>query len=399
MPAELKNVSSAVYDGESGDEKTDDKLSPYSSWRRRRLSGLLWQMTFFYGLLICVLLILLSIWTSYAILHITIQGVLLTSLTSLQIVAALLIVIGVFALFFLTLYLLRPLRRTSDAAQAITLGDLQQRKRLLPLMKGDDEVSRIAASLSIMGEQLERATKAQQSSEQRFRRFISDASHQLRTPLTSIRGFTEVLMRGAKDDPETALRVLKLIKSEAERMTRLINDLLLLARLDEAQNLEKQVIDLVNLALEGVERAKELATDGRKIGIYFSTHERLNIQANADQLKQVLHILFDNAIKYGRPAPDGWIRLQLDCQDGYAIIQVIDNGKGIHPDDLPYIFERFYRGEHMSTYASPWKVPQGTGLGLSIARAIALAHEGTITVASTPEIETIFTVKIPRVTE
>ena len=396
MPAELKNVSCAVYDGESGDEKTDDKLSPYSSWRRRRLSGLIWQMTFFYGLLICVLLILLSIWTSYAILHITIQGVLLTSL---QIVAALLIVIGVFALFFLTLYLLRPLRRTSDAAQAITLGDLQQRERLLPLMKGDDEVSRIAASLSIMGEQLERATKAQQSSEQRFRRFISDASHQLRTPLTSIRGFTEVLMRGAKDDPETALRVLKLIKSEAERMTRLINDLLLLARLDDAQNLEKQVIDLVNLALEGVERAKELATDGRKIDIYFSTHERLNIQANADQLKQVLHILFDNAIKYGRPAPDGWIRLQLDCQDGYAIIQVIDNGKGIHPDDLPHIFERFYRGEHMSTYASPWKVPQGTGLGLSIARAIALAHEGTITVASTPEIETIFTVKIPRVTE
>ena len=396
MPAELKNVSSAVYDGESGDEKTDDKLSPYSSWRRRPLSGLLWQMTFFYGLLICVLLILLSIWTSYAILHITIQGVLLTSL---QIVAALLIVIGVFALFFLTLYLLRPLRRTSDAAQAITLGDLQQRKRLLPLMKGDDEVSRIATSLSIMGEQLERATKAQQSSEQRFRRFISDASHQLRTPLTSIRGFTEVLMRGAKDDPETALRVLKLIKSEAERMTRLINDLLLLARLDDAQNLEKQVIDLVSLALEGVERAKELATDGRKIGIYFSTHERLNIQANADQLKQVLHILFDNAIKYGRPAPDGWIRLQLDCQDGYAIIQVIDNGKGIHPDDLPHIFERFYRCEHMSTYASPWKVPQGTGLGLSIARAIALAHEGTITVASTPEKETIFTVKIPRVTE
>jgi len=396
MPAELKNVSSAVYDGESGDEKTDDKLSPYSSWRRRPLSGLLWQMTFFYGLLICVLLILLSIWTSYAILHITIQGVLLTSL---QIVAALLIVIGVFALFFLTLYLLRPLRRTSDAAQAITLGDLQQRKRLLPLMKGDDEVSRIAASLSIMGEQLERATKAQQSSEQRFRRFISDASHQLRTPLTSIRGFTEVLMRGAKDDPETALRVLKLIKSEAERMTRLINDLLLLARLDDAQNLEKQVIDLVSLALEGVERAKELATDGRKIDIYFSTHERLNIQANADQLKQVLHILFDNAIKYGRPAPDGWIRLQLDCQDGYAIIQVIDNGKGFHPDDLPHIFERFYRGEHMSTYASPWKVPQGTGLGLSIARAIALAHEGTITVASTPEKETIFTVKIPRVTE
>src|SRR6266487_2990981 len=262
MPAELKNVSCAVYDGESGDEKTDDKLSPYNSWRRRRLSGLIWQMTFFYGLLICVLLILLSIWISYAILHITMQGVLLTSL---QIVAALLIVIGVFALFFLTLYLLRPLRRASDAAQAITLGDLQQRERLLPLMKGDDEVSRIATSLSIMGEQLERAKKVQQSSEQRFRRFISDASHQLRTPLTSIRGFTEVLMRGAKDDPETALRVLKLIKSEAERMTSLINDILTLARLDEHTALKKQYVNLVELATEGIEQAKGRNKDGRTI--------------------------------------------------------------------------------------------------------------------------------------
>lgn len=396
MPAELKNVSPAVHDGVSGDERTEHKLSPFSSWRRRPLSGLLWQMTFFYGLLICVVLILLSIWTSYAITHITMPDVLLTSL---PVAAVLLIVIGVLTLFLLTRYLLRPLRRASDAAQAITLGDLQQRERLLPLIRGDDEVSRIAASLSIMGEQLERATQAQQSSEQRFRRFISDASHQLRTPLTSIRGFTEVLMRGAKDEPETALRVLKLIKGEAERMTRLINDLLILARLADAQNLEKQFIDLVDLAREGVEQAKELATDGRKIDIYLSIHERPVIQANADQLKQVLYILFDNAIKYGRPAPEGWICLQLDCQDDYAIIQIIDNGKGIHPDDLSHIFERFYRGEHMPTYASPWKVPQGMGLGLSIARAIVLAHQGNITVSSTPYMETIFTVKLPRATE
>lgn len=395
MPAELKNVSSAVHDGESGDERTDHKLSPFSSWWRRPLPGLLWQMTFFYGLLICILLILLSIWTSYAITYITMQDALLTSL---PVLVALLIVIGVLTLFLLTRYLLRPLRRAADAAQAITLGDLQQRERLLPLVRGDDEVSRIAASLSIMGEQLERATKAQQSSEQRFRRFISDASHQLRTPLTSIRGFTEVLMRGAKDEPETALRVLKLIKGEAERMTRLINDLLILARLDDAQNLEKEFIDVVDLAREGVEQAKELATDGRKIDIYLSMHERPVIQANADLLQQVLYILFDNAIKYGRPAPDGWIRLQLNCQDDYVIIQIIDNGKGIHPDDLPHIFERFYRGEHMPTFASPWKVPQGMGLGLSIASAIVLAHQGTITVSSSPDIEAIFTVKLPRAT-
>src|SRR6266496_4798841 len=346
------------------------------------------QLLFTYSLVLALAVILMSMFAykqassptiAFIALGVTVLGILL-------------------ALLFTTL-LLRPLWRVTDVAQAIAVGDLKQRKRLPLRLPPQDEIDRLAGSLNEMVTRLERADELQRTSEQRFQRFFSDASHQLRTPLTSIRGFTEVLMRGAKDDPETALRVLKLIKSEAERMTRLINDLLLLARLDDAQNLEKQVIDLVSLALEGVERAKELATDGRKIDIYFSTHERLNIQANADQLKQVLHILFDNAIKYGRPAPDGWIRLQLDCQDGYAIIQVIDNGKGIHPDDLPHIFERFYRGEHMSTYASPWKVPQGTGLGLSIARAIALAHEGTITVASTPEKETIFTVKIPRVTE
>jgi two-component system, OmpR family, sensor kinase len=392
MPAEVKNASTEVYGGENGDARIAQQPGPYRSWHRRPLSGLLWQMTFFYSLLICVLLILFSIWTSYAITHIAPVEVLQKSL---QIVAALLIVVGVFALFFLTKYLLRSLRRVSDAAQAITLGDFQQRERLAHLLKGDDEVNKIAASLSIMGDQLEHASQEQQSSEKRFRRLISDASHQLRTPLTSIQGFTEVLMRGAKDDQETAQRVLKLIKSEAERMTRLVNDLFMLARLDDAQNLEKEPIDLVNVALEGVEQAKLQVNDGRKVTIYFATHERLGVQANVDQLKQVLFILFDNAIKYGLPAPDGWIRLQLDSQDGYAIIQVIDNGKGIHPDDLSHIFDRFYRGEHMPTYESPWKVPQGTGLGLAIARAIVQAHQGHVMVMSTPDTETIFTVKIP----
>src|SRR6266496_4695514 len=392
MPAELKNVSSAVYDGESGDEKTDDKLSPYSSWRRRPLSGLLWQMTFFYGLLICVLLILLSIWTSYAILHITIQGVLLTSL---QIVAALLIVIGVFALFFLTLYLLRPLRRTSDAAQAITLGDLQQRKRLLPLMKGDNEVSRIATSLSIMGEQLERATKAQQSSEQRFRRFISDASHQLRTPLTSIRGFTEVLMRGAKDDPETALRVLKRMKSESERMTSLINDILTLARLDEHTALKKQYVNLVELATEGIEQAKGRNKDGRTITLKRITQKNTGLQADKERLKQLLFVLLDNALKHGRAGTNGIVTLQLDKHDNQAIIRVIDNGEGISKEDMGHIFDSFYRG-HQPAAAVNGGIPVvGTGLGLTIAAAIVRAHNGTISAQSESGKGTEFTVTLP----
>ena len=395
MPTELKNATTEVHYEDRGNEGSEN-INPYSSWRRRPLSSLRWQLGFVYSLLICTLLILFSLWTTYAISHTTAQSVLFFSL---QVAVFVLIAVGIFILFFLTNLLLRPLRRMSDAAQAITLGDLQQRERLQPLMKGDDEVSKIASSLTIMGEQLEQASQSQRSSEQRFRRLISDASHQLRTPLTSIRGFTEVLMRGAKDDPETANRVLKLIKSEAERMTRLVNDLLTLAHFDVEQDIEKQYVDLVDIAVEGVEQAKVLAIEGRKITIYFATHERLGVRANADHLKQVLHILFDNALKYGRPAPEGWVRLQLDQQDGHALIQVIDNGKGIHADDLPHIFDRFYRGEHMPIYEAPWKIPQGTGLGLSIARAIVMAHKGSITVLSTPDTETIFTVKLPRIVE
>jgi signal transduction histidine kinase len=391
MPAELKNASSEVHHEDNGHEE-DKNTNPYSSWRHRPLSGLRWQLAFVYSLLICVLLIFDNLWTTYAVSNITVRGGLLTSL---QVAAVILIVVGILILFLLTNFLLRPLRQMSDAAQAITLGDLQQRERLQPLMKGDDEVSKTAASLTIMGDQLDQASQKQQSSEQRFRRLISDASHQLRTPLTSIRGFTEVLMRGAKDDPETVQRVLKLIKNEAERMTRMVNDLLMLARFDSGNTVEKQYVDLVDLVVDGVEQAKVLATDGRKVTIYFATDERLGVRANADHIKQVIHILVENALKYGRPAPDGWIRLQLDREDGHALMQVIDNGKGIHPDDLPQIFDRFYRGEHMPIYESPWKVPQGTGLGLSIARAVVLAHEGHITVLSTPDKETVFTVKLP----
>src|SRR5947209_12918963 len=179
-----------------------------------------------------------------------------------------------------------------------------------------------------MANQLEQASEEQQVQEQKFRRLFSDASHQLRTPLTSLRGFTEVLTRGvAKEDPETTQRVLKLMRNEAERMTSLINDMLILARLEDECVPDPEYIDLVDLAVQGVEQTKLLLDDGRKVTLHFATNERLGVRANTDRLKQVLHILFDNAIKYGRPAPEGWIKLRLDKEDNQALLQIIDNGK------------------------------------------------------------------------
>ena len=256
------------------------------------------------------------------------------------------------------------------------LRDLQQRTRLAPLMEGNDEVSKLATSLNAITEQIEQAARTERNAEQRFRRLFSDASHQLRTPLTSLRGFTEILLRGAKDDPETSQRILKLMKNEAERMTRLVNDLLMLTRLDDSTEMETELIDLVDVAIEGVEHAKLLVTDGREVTIYFATQERLGVRANGDRLKQVIHILCDNAIKYGRPAPDGWIRLQLDQQNGHAVVQVIDNGKGVHPDDLPKIFDRFYRGEHMSLYNPSATIPPGAGLIYPLPRLSSMLTMG-----------------------
>jgi two-component system OmpR family sensor kinase len=401
MPVQLQDNTSNTPQGHNGQAAETDVAShsaraslvrnARSVWRNRPFSSLRWQLTIAYALLFSILVILFSVGiVAFAGGRTTLA----TLLTTLQIGTVVLIVVAALALFFLTTLLLRPLGRMSDAAQAITLGDWQQRERLTPLIEGNDEISKLAASVNIMAAQLEETSQTERASQQRFRRLFSDASHQLRTPLTSLRGFTEILLRGAKDDPETLQRILKLMKNETERMTRLVNDLLMLARLDEGTKPEVEQLDLVEIALDGVEHAKVLAIDGRKVSIYFATQERLGVKANSDHLKQVVHILCDNAIKYGRPAPDGWIRLQLDRQNGHAVIQVIDNGKGVHPDDLPKIFDRFYRGEHMPIYdiAPP---PPGTGLGLSIAQAIIHVHQGRIIVESTPDVETIFTVYLP----
>lgn len=398
MPVGLKNnvTPTRTGNGAEADRSLNNARAalahnPFSAWRRRAFSSLHWQLTIVYTLLFSILIVLFSAGITFIVNHATLDSL----LVSLQVGTVALIVVAAIILFFLTSFLLRPLRRMSDTAQAITLGDLQQRTRLVPLMEGNDEISKLATSLNAITEQIEQASRTERNAEQRFRRLFSDASHQLRTPLTSLRGFTEVLLRGAKDDPETSQRILKLMKNEAERMTRLVNDLLMLTRLDDGTDLETELIDLVEVAIEGVEHAKLLATDGREVTIYFATQERLGVRANGDRLKQVIHILCDNAIKYGRPAPEGWIRLRLDQQNGHAVVQVIDNGKGIHPDDLPKIFDRFYRGEHMSIYDPSAAPPPGTGLGLSIAQAIVYAHQGQITVVSSPDVETVFTVRLP----
>lgn len=327
------------------------------------------QLTFVYALLL-----ILMVTFSYLLLY---QE---TSPTYVVLVVLGLIVVGSALAYLMTSLLLRPLFRVTDAAQAIAMGDLEQRERLPLRLPPQDEIDRLAGSINAMVTRLETAEENQRASQDRFHQFFSDASHQLRTPLTSIRGFTDLLIRGAKDDPETSQRLLTRMKNESERMTLLINDLLTLARLDDTHPMKMQYIDLIDLVVENIEQTKARANDERPIRLQLAASDKLGVQANRERMKQLLFILLDNALKYGRPAPDGQITLKLAKQQNQVTLSVIDNGDGIANDDLGHIFEAFYRGRHRSSSNSTSII--GTGLGLTIASSIVRAHNGAITVDS-----------------
>ncbi len=305
----------------------------------------------------------------------------------------------------LTSIALRPLSRVTQAARRVAAGDLSQRVRL---EHSDDEMGQLGATFNEMVARIEAAFGARRRSEERMRQFIADASHELRTPLTSIRGYTDVLLRGAKDDPQTTEHVLQATQREAERMSRLVNDLLTLARLDTGRPLETQPVDLMALTGECVDQARILAGQ-REVMMRTDGRGRLMTSGDPDRLKQVVLVLLDNALKYGRQTPDGWARLSVGRHDGQAIITVEDNGPGIASEDLPRIFERFYRAERAARQrrmtgapasATPATPPgaaraEGSGLGLAIAQAIAQAHGGALTVQSTLGAGTAFTLTLP----
>lgn len=307
---------------------------------------------------------------------------------------------------------LRPLTRMTTTAQAIAAGDLSQR---VNLPHRGDEIGELSSSFDEMIDRIQAAFAAQQESEAHMRQFVADASHELRTPLTSLRGFTDVLLRGAKDDPATAEHVLHAMQRESERMSRLVHDLLTLARLDAGRQLSYQQFDLVTLVGEAVDQARILAGE-RVVTMRTDGGGPLLLVADQDKIKQVLLILLDNALKYGKQGPDGWVRVQVSRSADLAQLQVIDNGRGINAEDLPHIFERFYRadktrsrsghtnqtpaiggaGAASNTGVLKAMNAGGSGLGLPIALAIVQAHGGSIWAHSQLGQGTQFTIRLPR---
>ena len=276
---------------------------------------------------------------------------------------------------------LRPLDDMASTAEAI--GRTQDLSRRLPVTETDDEVGRLQRSFNQMLGQLDDAYTRLRSALTAQRRFVADASHELRTPLTTIRGNVGLLLKRDDITTEDRSAALQDIASESERMSRMVQDLLTLARADAGYHLEKMPVDLRPIVQE-VSRQAQTLQPTRHVALLDG--QATVVRANGDALKQLLWILIDNALKHTRD--DGHINVALQPGAQWVSLVVSDDGPGIPAQDVERIFERFYQSDASRT-------GEGTGLGLAIARWIVREHGGRIYAANNPQGGARFTVELP----
>jgi two-component system OmpR family sensor kinase len=280
---------------------------------------------------------------------------------------------------------LRPLTRIERTAEAIAAGDLQRR---VPDSHPRTETGRLGAALNVMLGRLAAAISERERSEQRLRQFVADASHELRTPLTSIRGFAELYRRGGARTPAEIELLTGRIEAEATRMSVLVEDLLLLARLDACRELVRAPVDLVALAADAVHDARTLSPD-RPVTLEVTQGERVPVVLGDEpRLRQVLSNLMTNALTH---TPAGTpVTIGVATEPGWAVLSVADRGPGLAPQDAQRVFERFYRAD-----SSRARSRGGTGLGLSIVAALTAAHGGVTELDTAPGAGAVFRIRLP----
>jgi two-component system OmpR family sensor kinase len=310
-------------------------------------------------------------------------GETLDRLVRIEGLVALAVLVGLGILSWMTVRReLRPLRRIEDTAGAIAAGDLSRR---VEVVDERTEVGRLGRSLNAMLAQIERAFAERTASEARLRRFLADASHELRTPLTSIRGYSELFRRGADARPDDLATSMRRIEEESARMGILVDDLLLLARLDQGRPLGREPVDVARIAADAVEDARAVAPD-RSISL--DAPPSLTIEGDEPRLREVAANLLSNAVDHTPPGSP--VEVQLFQRDGTAVLEVVDHGPGLSQDQRSAVFEPFYRAD-----PSRARERGGAGLGLAIVAAIVAAHGGEVQVGSEPGEGAIFRVTLP----
>jgi two-component system, OmpR family, sensor kinase len=276
---------------------------------------------------------------------------------------------------------LRPLDAIGSTAATIAGGDLSRR---VERSDSHTEVGRLGLALNAMLGQIESAFRAKEASERRLRRFVADASHELRTPLAAVRAYAELFARGADRRPDDLARAMQGITRESERMSLLVDDLLLLARLDEGRPLEPRAVQLEELVREAVDTARALDPE-RPIDVEL---HRAAVLGDHVRLRQIADNLLSNARAHTPPGAPVQVRVRSD--NGSALIEVEDSGPGLAGEEAERVFERFYRSD-----ASRSRESGGVGLGLSIVAAVARAHGGSAAAVSSPGSGAIFRVSLP----
>ncbi|NUR85902.1 MAG: HAMP domain-containing histidine kinase [Nonomuraea sp.] len=287
---------------------------------------------------------------------------------------------------------MRPLGEIERTAQAIAGGELGRR---VPTADPRTEVGSLAASLNGMLSQIEAAFAARSASEaaarrseDRMRQFVGDASHELRTPLTSIRGFAEYARQNPDADPA---ELMGRVEKAAGRMGLLVDDLLLLARMDQQRPLTMRPVDMLALAADAVQDARILAAD-RAIKLEVVGGAALIVSGDEVRLRQVVGNLTTNALIHTEQGTPVTIRVGADAKT--AFLEVADSGPGLTPEQVEHVFERFYRADSARSRRVSGEA-RGSGLGLAIVRALIEAHGGNVSVTSSIGTGSVFRVELP----
>ncbi|HEX5349899.1 MAG TPA: ATP-binding protein [Pseudonocardiaceae bacterium] len=286
---------------------------------------------------------------------------------------------------------LRPLTRVAGTAGRVAELPLDRGEVALAERVPDadtdprTEVGQVGLALNRLLGHVGAALEARQASETRLRRFVADASHELRTPLAAIRGYAELTRRSAVPVPPEIARMLARVESQTERMTTLVEDLMLLARLDAGRPLGREPVDLSRLVIDAMSDAHAMSPDHH--WQLTAPDEQVTVTGDAAGLAQVVANLLANTRTH---TPAGTtVAVTLTPVDGQVNLSVVDDGPGVPPDLLPHVFERFARGDSSRSRANG-----STGLGLSIVDAVVAAHRGSVDVTSVPG-RTAFTVRLP----